>query len=242
MPLYQTDPEKILFIDIETVSRYHSFEEMDEDWQILWDEKSRYARGEEISPAEFYPQRAGIMAEFGKVICISCAFLTRQAGRRQLRVRSFAGNDERKLLADFAELLDQHFRQHLLCAHNGKEFDFPYLSRRMLINGVKLPPALNTSGSKPWEIPHLDTMEMWKFGDRKNYTSLKLLSALFDIPTPKDDIDGSMVGKVYWVDKDLPRIVAYCQKDTISLARLYLKLEMEGDLSDEDIIIADKYV
>lgn len=242
MPLYQTDPEKILFLDIETVSRFPDFEQMDESWQVLWDEKSRFARGEEVSAAEFYPQRAGIMAEFGKVICISCAFLARQGGRRQLRVRSFAGDDERKLLADFAELLDQHFRQHLLCAHNGKEFDFPYLSRRMLINGIKLPASLNTSGAKPWEIPHLDTMEMWKFGDRKNFTSLKLLTALFDIPTPKDDIDGSMVGEVYWVDKDLSRIVTYCQKDTISLARLYLKLEMEGDLTDEDIIIADKYV
>jgi uncharacterized protein YprB with RNaseH-like and TPR domain len=242
MPLYRTDPEKVLFLDIETVSQFPSFEEMDESWQSLWDEKSRYARGEEVTAAEFYPQRAGIMAEFGKIVCISCAYLISQSGRRQLRVRSFAGDNERKVLTEFAEILEQHFRQYLLCAHNGKEFDFPYLSRRMLINGVKLPASLNTSGAKPWEIPHLDTMEMWKFGDWKNYTSLKLLTALFGIPTPKDDIDGSMVGEVYWKENDLSRIVAYCQKDTISLARLYLKLEMEGELSDEEIIIADNYV
>ena len=242
MPLYQTDPEKILFLDIETVSSAPNFEELDEKWRLLWEEKSRYARGEETTAAEFYAERAGIMAEFGKIVCISCAFITKVEGGRQLRVRSFAGHDERNLLSDFCELLEGHFRNHLLCAHNGKEFDFPYLSRRMLIHGLKLPPSLNTSGAKPWEIPHLDTMEMWKFGDRKNFTSLKLLTALFDIPTPKDDIDGSMVGTVYWQEKDLARIVKYCQKDTISLARLFLKLETNSELLDNEIVIADIYV
>lgn len=238
MPFYRTNPEQILFLDIETVSQVAEFADLDVKWQELWDEKSRFSRGEEVSAAEFYPQRAGIMAEFGKVICISCAYLVDQGGR-QLRVRSFAGDDERKLLADFAEMLERHFRQHLLCAHNGKEFDFPYLARRMVVNEIKVPESLNTSGAKPWEIPHLDTMEMWKFGDRKNYTSLKLLTALFGIPTPKDDIDGSMVGEVYWQEKDLPRIVNYCQKDTIGLARLFLRMEMQETLHDDQIKISN---
>lgn len=239
MPLYKIDPSTILFLDIETVSREAEFSNLPGEWQNLWDEKTRITRGEDKSAQEFYPERAGILAEFGKVICISCAFITNQSGQRQLRVTSFAGHDEKKVLSDFAGLLERHFNNHMLCAHNGKEFDFPYLARRMLVHGIRLPPSLNTSGAKPWEVPHLDTMEMWKFGDWKNYTSLKLLAALFGIPTPKDDIDGSMVGAVYWQDGDLARIVNYCQKDTITLARLFLKMEGREDLKEDEIIISD---
>ena len=239
MPFYQTDPEKILFLDIETVSRKAQFSDLEEEWQDLWEVKSRFSRGEEVSAEEFYPQRAAIMAEFGKVICISCAFLVRIEGSQQLRVRSFAGEDEHQLLKEFAEMLDEHFADFLLCAHNGKEFDFPYLTRRMVVQGIKLPKSLNISGAKPWEIPHLDTMEMWKFGDRKNFTSLNLLSNLLGIPTPKDDIDGSMVGKIYWEDGDLARISRYCQKDTIGLARVFLRLERRANIEDDQIKIID---
>lgn len=238
MPLYTINPELILFLDIETVSNVAHYSNLDPVWQDLWNEKSRYSRGEEMSAEEFYPKRAGIMAEFGKIVCISCAYLV-DHGSRQLRVRSFSGHDEHQLLYDFGEMLERHFSQHLLCAHNGKEFDFPYIARRMVVNKVKVPLGLNTSGAKPWEVPHLDTMEMWKFGDRKNFTSLNLLAALLDIPTPKDDIDGSMVGDVYWKEKDLARIVNYCQKDTISLARLFLRLEMQEVLHDNEIIISN---
>lgn len=145
---------------------------------------------------------------------------------------------KKKVLEDFAEMLQKHFdRDFLLCAHNGKEFDFPYLSRRMIVHGIHLPNSLNTSGLKPWEVPHLDTMEMWKFGDWKSYTSIKLLSALLNIPTPKDDIDGSMVGEVYWKEKNLDRIVTYCQKDAVTVARVFLKMEGLGELPEDEIVI-----
>lgn len=217
--------QKILFLDIETVSQQPEYEELEEPWQQLWEEKTRYQRGEE-SPGEFYPRRAAILAEFGKVVCISCGFFTNDPGDDTLefRLKSFAHHDEEKLLRDFAALLESNCAHFALCAHNGKEFDFPYLSRRMLVQGIKLPPPLDNSGKKPWEIPHLDTLEMWKFGDRKNFTSLKLLAAIFDIPTPKDDIDGSMVGSVYWEEDDLERIRDYCEKDTATLARVYLRI------------------
>jgi hypothetical protein len=216
------DLQRILFLDIETVSAYRSFSAMPAPWQELWEEKTRYQRGEE-SAEDFYPQRAAIQSEFGRVICISCGFFTWQDGAAQLRVKSFYGDDERQLLADFAELL-RRLPRYFLAAHNGKEFDFPYLSRRMLVHAIDLPGQLDNSGKKPWEIPHLDTMELWKFGDYKHYTSLKLLAALFGIPTPKDDIDGSQVGAVYWQDNDLERIRIYCEKDVVTLAKVFLRL------------------
>lgn len=226
--------QQILFLDIETVSAEAEFEGLSPEWQGLWADKTRFQRQEE-SPEEFYPKRAAIMAEFGKVVCVSCGFFTIQNGHWEFRVKSFADPEEVVLLQDFAQLLERlpNFR---LCAHNGKEFDFPYLSRRMISQDIKLPGQLNTAGKKPWEVPHLDTMELWKFGDYKNFTSLKLLAALFGIPTPKDDIDGSMVGSVFWEEGDLDRIRVYCEKDVLTLAKVFLKItQAEIDLDFEVI-------
>ena len=171
-----------------------------------------------------------VLAEFGKIICISCGF----ENGKEFRIKSFYGDDESILLEEFAHMLNKHYdtERYLLCGHNGKEFDFPYISRRMLINGIKLPNILNMAGKKPWEIRHLDTMELWKFGDFKHFTSLELLASVFKIPTPKDDIDGSMVGYVYWKENDLQRIVTYCQKDVLTVAQLlrrYLGLPLIND-------------
>ncbi len=238
MPLYQTDSNRILFLDIETVRQKSKYQDLSPSWQELWDGKSKYQRGADESPSDFYVKRAAIMAEFGKVVCVSCGFFTEKEGKRSFRIKSFYGHDEKQLLQDFADLLYHHFDStYLLCAHNGKEFDFPYLSRRMVVHGIKLPSLLNTSGLKPWEVKHLDTMEMWKFGDYKHFSSVKLLAALFDIPTPKDDIDGSKVGAVYWEENDLQRIAEYCQKDTVTVARIFLKMEGLPSLTDDEIVL-----
>lgn len=231
--------EHILFLDIETVPARNQFSELDEVMQELWAAKAmqRYPN-EGKSPAELY-RHAAIFAEFGKVICISCGFFKAQDSDRIFRIKSFSGDDEKKLLSDFAQLLNMSFQKkdHKLCAHNGKEFDYPYLSRRMLIWGIKLPAILDTAGKKPWEVNHLDTMELWKFGDYKSYTSLKLLTHIFNIPTPKDDIDGSMIRDVYYEEKNTARIVTYCQKDVVAVARLYLKFKGEDIFGDEKIVI-----
>ncbi|MCR9152926.1 MAG: 3'-5' exonuclease [Croceimicrobium sp.] len=229
--------QQILFLDIETVSAHSDFEQMDAEWQELWNLKTRFQRQDE-SPEEFYPKRAGILAEFGKVVCISCAFISNQNGHWELRMKSFSGEDEAALLLDFANLLERlpNFR---LCAHNGKEFDFPYLSRRMISLGIKLPGQLNNAGKKPWEVPHIDTMELWKFGDYKSFTSLRLLAALFNIPTPKDDIDGSMVGDVYWKENDLNRIRVYCEKDVLTLVKVFLKISQSDVPADMEVLISD---
>ena len=177
------------------------------------------------------------MAEFGKIICISVGFFSNEI----LRLKSFFGDDEKQLLTEFNEMMDNHYShaKFMLCAHNGKEFDFPYIARRNLINGLRLPKLLDIAGKKPWEVNHLDTMELWKFGDRKNYTSLALLANIFNIPTPKDDIDGSDVARVYWEEKDLDRIVTYCQKDVVTVAKLLLRYKGMSLITDDEIIIAN---
>lgn len=227
--------ENILFLDIETVPETESFSDLDTIKQELWDAKSRYQRKEEFSADEFY-DRAGIWAEFGKIICISVGYFKMQGDIRTFRVTSFYG-DEIKILKDFKNLLISHFsgNKHLLCAHNGKEFDFPYIARRMIIHNIELPYKLNLFGKKPWEVPHLDTLELWKFGDYKTYTSLKLLTNVLGIPSPKDDIDGSEVYRVYYEDKDIDRIITYCEKDTIAVAQIFLRLRGDELLHDNEI-------
>lgn len=240
--LNQLDLQKILFLDIETVSAFATYEDMPENWQHLWEDKTKFQREKDgLTPAEYYPQRAGILAEFGKIVCISCGLFSRYgSSSREFRIKSFYGEDEKILLQEFAEMLNRHFYEptHLLCAHNGKEFDFPYIARRMVIHGMMLPRALDIAGKKPWEVPHLDTLELWKFGDYKHYTSLKLLAALFNIPTPKDDIDGSQVGPIFWQENDLPRIATYCQKDALTVAQLILAYRGEKILGDDEVVIA----
>ena len=227
--------ENLLFLDIETVPETESYSELSEDKQKLWDSKSKYQRKEDYSPEDFY-DRAGIWAEFGKIICISVGYFTEVNSVRRFRVTSFYG-DEHGLLLEFKALIETHFSKpnQLLCAHNGKEFDFPYIARRMVIHKISLPLKLNLFGKKPWEVPHLDTLELWKFGDFKHYTSLKLLTNVLGIPSPKDDIDGSEIFRVYYEEKNIERIVSYCQKDTIAVAQVILRLRGETVLEAEEI-------
>ena len=229
--------KNILFLDIETVPCLKNFEDLDDNFQQLWAEKTAWQRKDEYSASEYYKLKAGIMAEFAKIICISVGYLFTKKSKNHFRIKSFYGDDEKQIIANFNTLLNSQFnkKHHKLCAHNGKEFDFPFIARRTLINGLKLPKLLDIAGKKPWETNHLDTMELWKFGDYKHYTSIKLLAALFDIPTPKDDIDGSQVAKVYWEEKDLERIKIYCQKDTLTVAQLLLKYKGEYLISENNI-------
>ncbi len=217
--------EKVLFLDIETVPQYGNWDEMDESLQKLWDKKTLHQRKDDFTAEEFYKERGGIMAEFGKIICISVGILDKSD---KIMIKSFAGDDEKKLLEEFGEIFNRpKLRDVILCAHNGKEFDFPWIARRFLINGMQPPKPFQLFGKKPWEIPHLDTMELWKFGDYKSYVSLELLANVFGIPTPKDDIDGSMVASMYWIEKDLFRIVQYCEKDVLTLANIFRRMRQE---------------
>ena len=229
--------ENILFLDIETVPEATDFGQLGEEAQDLYAAKTVYKRKADDLSAEDYYNRAGIWAEFGKIVCVSVGYMTTTTDGRQFRVRSFSG-DEKELLIEFKTLLDSHFSaaQHKLCAHNGKEFDFPFMARRMLKHRLELPHVLQLMGKKPWEVPHLDTLELWKFGDFKHYTSLKLLAHFFGIPSPKDDMDGSDVARVYYEEKDLGRIVRYCEKDVITLTQVYLKLMLQPPLREDEIV------
>jgi len=215
------DLQQILFIDIETVPQVPQYDLLDESWKKLWDKKAQFLIKNEQMPSDVY-ERAGIYAEFGKIICISVGLIDKE---QHIKIKSFQGHDEQKLLNEFAEMLNKYEKKFdKLAAHNGKEFDYPYIARRMLVNKIALPKILNLTGKKPWEVPHYDTLEMWKFGDYKHYTSLELLATIFGIPTPKDDISGADVAKVYYIDQDLDRIVKYCEKDVLTLIKLYLCL------------------
>ena len=250
MSLFESfDLYNILFLDIETVPAVSNFEELPEEMQELWAHKARTvlrrpdAELEFDEIAEAFHTRAGIYAEFGKIICISVGFLTRQADNPEplLRLKSFSNHMEASLLEDFNELLNKHFNspdKYALCGHNIREFDVPYICRRILVNQLPFPKMLDIAGRKPWETRHLlDTMEMWKFGDFKNYTSLRLLAALFGFPSPKDDMDGSEVAGVYWEDRDLDRIAAYCEKDVLATAQLFLKMRRQPILREDQVVI-----
>jgi hypothetical protein len=216
--------EDVLFLDIETVPAVQAFEFLEPKMQALWEKKSKQFRNPDQAPGEVY-ERAGIYSEFGKIICISVG-LVREKNPFRLKLKSFFGDDEKTLLSDFSAMLIKFCKTNteaILCAHNGKEFDYPYIARRMVINGLIIPEILDNSGKKPWEVKLLDTMDLWKFGDFKNYTSLELLTSVLGIPTPKDDIDGSKVAGVYYNDKDPERIVRYCEKDVLAIVQVLLR-------------------
>lgn len=233
----------ILFLDIETVAQSENYEQLSESWRELWDHKARsLIRNPELDTPESIYDRAGIYAEFGKIICISCGCIQGGGDDKKLIIKSFFDDDEHKLLTQFAAMLQKWSgsSEKFLCAHNGKEFDYPYLCRRMIINGIEIPEALKIAGRKPWEVRHLDTLEMWKFGDYKSYTSLKLLAQALGIPSPKDDIDGSQVYSVYYKEKNLERIATYCQKDVVTLTQILLRMHCQPLVKPENVTI--KYV
>lgn len=230
----------ILFLDIETVPQHDGHENLPDDWKNLWELKASYLiRNKETETAQSIYSRAGIYAEFGKIICISCGVILGNGSEKKLTIKSFYGNDEKILLLQFCEMLNKWSVEGNkgLCAHNGKEFDFPYLCRRLIVNHIPIPEILKLGGKKPWQVNHLDTLELWKFGDYKSYTSLNLLAYTLGIPTPKDDIDGSKVHEVYWKEKNLERIVKYCQKDVVTVAQIYLRMHDHPLIAAENIEI-----
>jgi 3'-5' exonuclease len=237
------NPEHLLVLDIETVPQYASFGELPELWKVLWADKISKTMPENFSPNEMYHQRAGIQAEFGKIICISTGFFYKDtAGRMCFRIKSYYGHNEQNLLIDFLKKIESYHQKNsnfYFVGHNCKEFDIPFISRRLLINQLPLPSFMHFSGRKPWETNLIDTMQLWKFGDYKNYTSLKLLAACLGIDTPKDDIDGSKVKDVYYIEKDLKRIVEYCQKDVIAVAQIMLRFLNLPLLPPGNIFVAE---
>jgi uncharacterized protein YprB with RNaseH-like and TPR domain len=236
--LHNIDISNVLFLDIETVPQEPAFEELDMELKVLWEHKTHYTRHRDNQTLDESYEKAGIFAEFGKIVCISVGIVRIIEGKRVFRTKSYFGDDEAQILSDFSDLLRNHYNQeqYMLCAHNGKEFDFPYIARRLLINNMKLPYLLDIAGKKPWEVHHLDTMQLWKFGDYKHYTSVNLLAKIFNIPTPKDDIDGSQVREVYWKDRDLDRIEQYCRKDVLTVAQIFLRFRGEAILAEEEVV------
>lgn len=242
--MQETDLTKIMFLDIETVPQVADFDELPAELAHLWEEKFRLIQkrmpekyDEQTTANVAFNHSAGIYSEFGKIVCISVGFIHFKEKEMCFRTKSFADQDEKKVLIEFNNLIIKFFNtnSNTFCGHNIKEFDIPYICRRMLINGLELPPILQLSRKKTWESPFIDTLELWKFGDYKNYTSLKLLTAIFGIPTPKDDIDGSQVADVYYHEKNLKRIATYCQKDVLATAQVFLRMNGLNTIANENI-------
>ena len=231
----------ILFLDIETVAITSDYASLDERIKTQWARKAGFFKRDSTKTDEdIYHERAGIHAEFGKIICIAVGkFFDTESGELGLKTKVYSGHDEKEVLTEFKLMLEKMDSSTLrFCAHNGKEFDYPYLCRRTLINGIPLPAALNLGGKRSWEVQHLDTLEMWKFGDYKNFTSLDLLAAIFDIPSSKSDIDGSQVNYVYHKEQKLEKISEYCRGDVVVLAQLFLKLKGYPLINNSHILSA----
>ena len=242
--LQKINLEKVLFLDIETVAQHPDFSQLSDDFKKHWEHKASFLANENETPADIY-QKAGIYAEFGKIVVIGIGFFTVQkneGGKEEqiFRVKSLASDNEKELLEEFIKIVEKFGKNLQFVAHNGKEFDFPYLCRRMLINGLDIPYALDISGKKPWEVNHIDTMHMWKFGDYKSFTSLSLLAAVFGLATSKDDIDGSEVNGVYYKENDLNRIAVYCTKDVILTGQLFLRMQNLPIIEEKNIIVVEK--
>jgi len=229
----------ILFIDIETVPVTPDFSLLPEPMRAEWTRKSKLIKNTNegiADPATLFGERAGIFSEFAKVVCIGFGSLSQREKSWKMRLKALVNDDEKILLKDFCDVIERflkHYKEIRFCGHNIKEFDIPFLCRRMVINNIPLPECMQVSGKKPWEVAHLDTMEMWKFGDYKNFTALSLLATVLGIPSPKSDIDGSQVAGVYWIDKDLPRIGKYCLQDVLTSAKVYLRLKGLNDIEIE---------
>lgn len=226
--MINTHHESLLLLDIETVSQSPSFYQLSPTWQSLWCDKTAHYILEGETPETFYHKRAAILAEFGKIICISIGYFSKSKGQLQLRIKSFYHDNEQELLQSFMEAVSQWYmrkRDMSFCGHNIKEFDLPYICRRLLVNGLKIPQYLDFQSRKPWETNIIDTMQFWKFGDFKNYISLNLLSACLGVASPKNDIDGGMVGEIYWKENNLSRIVNYCQRDVVTVGQIILRMK-----------------
>lgn len=233
------DITRVLFFDIETVPAEEKFELLNLDWQGLWAYKCKsLLKKDEANISseelEIAYERAGIYSEFGKIICISVGYLhpDKETKTFEVRIKSFHGHDEKTLLKEFSAIINQFFNKKenpflSLCGHNIREFDVPYVCRRMVIYQLELPTLFDVAGKKPWEVKFIvDTLEIWKFGDNKAYTSLKLLCALFGIKSPKGDISGADVAKVYYEEKSTDRIARYCERDVFAVMELLVKFKL----------------
>ena len=231
----------LLLLDIETVPQFENYDLLSPAWQTLWNDKISKTVPENTIPKESYKNRAGILAEFGKVVCISTAFYyLNEEKQTSLKVKSIFGENEKEILVAFIQVCNKvyfHNPHFQFAGHNVKEFDIPYLCRRMIVNQLALPEYLLIHEKKPWEVKIFDTLNWWKFGDHKNYISLHLLANVLGLPTSKDDIDGSMVQDVYYKEKNLQRIADYCEKDVILTANIILRFLNLPIVQGENVMI-----
>jgi hypothetical protein len=235
-------PENLLLIDIETAPLERDYAQLPEKMQTLWAKKSLILDPEQPDPALSFSQRAGIYAEFGKIVCIGLGYFVHTDKGYTMKIKSLASHNEKEILEEFREVCNRFFKKpdKQFCGHNIREFDIPYICRRSFIHQVPLPDILTgLQSKKPWENPMLDTLQFWKFGEYKNFTSVDLLATVLHIESPKGDIDGSEVGRVYWQENDLDRIVRYCNRDVVTVGQILMRLNGMDLLNESEITYKD---
>lgn len=231
------ETSSLIFIDIETVSSGKTFEDLPEEWKALWEKKFSKSLPDDTSIELYYQQRAALYAEFSRIVCISFGYYNGYRHEQTLRIKSLCGDNEKELLTDFRDIIsgfEKHHKNWIFAGHNIKDFDLPFLSRRLIINSLMLPRSMDFYNLKPWEYHVVDTMNIWRFGDFRHFTSLELMAVSLGIPSPKSDIDGSQVAEIFW-QKDFSRIVEYCQRDVLTVANIIRRLNNQPALTDSQI-------
>lgn len=231
--------KNILFIDIETASGVNTYTTLTENMQKLWLRKARSLMNPLQKPLEdLYFERAALFPEFGRIISIGMGFLFYNKNKElSLKVKTISNKNEKDLLLEFNQFIESTYpsKELSLVAHNGKEFDFPYLCKRMLVHQLVIPKALQLQGKKPWEVVHQDTIEWWRFGDKKGYVSLELLAEIMGIGNVKTDLSGDKVNYTFYIEKDLEKIKKYCAEDVITLAQLFLRFNFIDYIQEKNI-------
>ena len=238
--MYTLDQLKnIVFFDIETAGSHESLDALQEDNPLLatlWSKRCEYLRekfeeNKDLTDEELYLNKAALHPEFNRIVCASFGRIAGDVDSTSMIIKSYSGDDESEILDGIDKVLTK-FNKMNLCGHNIKRFDIPVMGKRFLINGKKLPKSLMIYDSKPWELPFIDTSDIWSFGAwQEGFASLELIAASLKVPSPKDDIRGEDVHSVFWESSEHSRIAEYCAKDVKVLGDIMLKISGFSTLS-----------
>jgi predicted PolB exonuclease-like 3'-5' exonuclease len=224
--------QNLLYFDVETAALYPTLETMyEENYRLyhLWMKREEYYKGAypalaDLDSLSIYKQKAGLEPEFSRVVCVSFGTFTEDGDQKYV---SFSGNDEKEILNKANKVFNNAMAKGWkLCGHNIKGFDVPCLGKRMIYNGINPSGNLQIWDKKPWEVPYMDTSDIFAFGSwmHQKYLSLDLLTCSLGIDSPKDDMDGSKVNDVFWIDGDFEKIELYCEADVRAVMTVMEKI------------------
>lgn len=223
---------KIVFFDLETASEYESLDQLalnKPKMAELWSKRceylrSRFEENKDMTDEQLYEAKAALTPEFARIVCATFGRVTFIGEDPNVIIKSYCSEHEDEVLDGIQKVFDK-FASLKFSGHNIKRFDIPMMCKRLLIHGRSLPKGLQIQNLKPWEMPFIDTSEVWSFGAwQEGFVSLELLVTAIGLETPKGDIKGEDVSRVFWQDGDTHRIAEYCQRDVFAGIQALLKL------------------